>query len=216
MHVLLFANGQLTQGRMLQKRLRQHQASAVLCADGGALQARACGLIPRAIIGDLDSLAAEEVAQFQAEGAEIIQYPPEKDETDLELSLLHCRDIGAEAVTVLGALGGRFDHSIANALLLTLPAFSQLPVELVDGDQAIRLLRPGAHEILGQPGDTISLIPLGGDAHGISTDALQYPLRSGTLQMGPARGISNVMLSERAAVDLRAGLLLLVHTIGRA
>ncbi len=214
--VLLFANGIITPGTAVQRALAAHPAPSIVCADGGALLARAFGFHPQTIIGDMDSLSAAEVKAFAAAGAQIIQHPPEKDETDLELALHYCCGLGTQTVTILGGLGGRFDQALANILLLTLPALASLRIELVDGAQTIRLLMEGEHQIAGAAGDTISLIPLQGAARGISTRGLQYALRNETLPSGPARGISNVMLAEQAAVELGSGLLLLVHTDGRA
>ncbi len=216
MQVLLFANGELKRGAMLDRALNSLESPHVICADGGALHARALGLTPHTIIGDLDSLTAAELAQFKAAGAEIIQHRQEKDETDLELALRHCRRIGASSITILCALGGRFDQALANILLLTLPELRDMRIEIVAGDQSARLLRPGSHRLEGERGDTVSLIPLGAAAEGITTSALQYPLADESLRLGPARGISNVMLNDTARVDFRCGLLLLVHTSGRA
>ena len=216
MDVLLFANGVLNHGVVLERLLKSIESPRVICADGGALHARALGFSPHAIIGDLDSLAAPQVAAFESAGAEIIQHPPDKDETDLELALRYCQQIGATSIHILGALGGRVDQTIANIHLLMQAAFRDLSIVVVDGDQTIRLLRPGGHEIVGQPGDTISLIPLGASAEGITTEALQYPLRGETLRFGQARGISNVIVGTRPVVQFRCGLLLLVHTLGRA
>ena len=216
MQVLLFANGIITEGAMIQRLLETLDSPRVVCADGGALHARALGFAPQTIIGDLDSLSAGQVAEFKAAGAEIIAHRADKDETDLELALHHCQQIGATAIHILGGLGGRFDQTLANIFLLTHPAFRDMRIDIIDGDQAVRLLQPGAHRIDGEPGDTISLIPLTSAAEGISTRNLQYPLRRETLLPGPARGISNVMLGDRAELEFARGLLLLVHTIGRA
>ncbi len=216
MKVLLFANGIISHGAMIQRALAEVGAARIVCADGGALHARELGLKPHTIIGDLDSLTPAQVADFKAAGCQILAHPAEKDETDLELALLHCRDIGAKTVTILGALGGRFDQTIANLLLLTLPALSAMRISLVDGEQTIRVLSPGAHRLDGQAGDTISLIPLSASVDGISTRDLKYPLRDESLRRGPARGVSNIMLSERAEVGFRRGALLLVRTIERA
>lgn len=215
MHVLLFANGELNRGVMLDRLLHSLDSPQVVCADGGALHAQQLGLKPHAIIGDLDSLSGEQVARFKTAGAAIIQHPPEKDETDLELALRHCREIGASSIHILGALGGRIDQTLANILLLMLPALRDIRIQIVDGDQSVRLLRPGDHVISGARGDTISLIPLAA-AEGITTGGLQYPLADDALPVGPARGISNVMLLDEAEVIFRRGLLLLVHKSGRA
>lgn len=214
--VLLFANGIFTPGEAVRRVLAAQRSPTIVCADGGALHARALGLQPQTIIGDMDSLSPADVLAFEAAGAQIIRHPPEKDETDLELALRFCHELGAKTVTILGGLGGRFDQTLANILLLTLPALKSMRIELVDGAQTIRLLGAGQHQITGAAGDTVSLIPLQGAATGITTRGLQYALRDETLPLGPARGISNVMLAEMAEVELGGGLLLLVHTIGRA
>lgn len=216
MNILLFANGEFKRGQMVTLLLNTLDSPRVICADGGALHARALGLTPHTIIGDFDSLTDEEVERFLAAGAEIIQHPPEKDETDLELALHHCRQIGASEIFILGGLGGRFDQTIANILLLTHPAFSDIRIDVIDGDQVLRLLQPGRHQFDGERGDTVSLIPLSAAAVGITTWQLQYPLQDETLVLGPARGISNVMLGDSAAIEFASGLLLLVHTSGRA
>ena len=214
MHVLLFANGELKRGLMLDRLLASLDSPRVICADGGALHARALGLKPHTIIGDLDSLSADEIEHFKVAGAEIIQHPPEKDESDLELALRHCQEIGAESVSILGALGGRFDQTLANVLLMTHPDLGDMRIEIIDGDQRLRLLQPGSHQIEGARGDTISLVPLAAAVEGITTRGLQYPLADETLSLGPARGISNVMLGDRAEVAFTRGLLLLVHIRG--
>lgn len=214
--VLLFANGIFTPGEAVRRVLAAQRSSTIVCADGGALHARALGLQPQTIIGDMDSLSAADVIAFEVAGAQIIQHPPEKDETDLELALHFCHEMGAKSVTILGGLGGRFDQTLANILLLTLPMLAPMHIKLVDGAQVIRLLSAGLHQITGAVDDTISLIPLQGAATGITTRGLQYALRNETLPLGPARGISNVMLAEKAEVELGGGLLLLAHTIGRA
>ncbi len=216
MRILLFANGELNHGKMVERLLASLDSPRVICADGGARHARSLALKPHAIIGDLDSLSADQVAAFKADGVEIIQHPPDKDETDLELALRHCRRLGASSIHILGALGGRIDQTLANIFLLAQAEIGDMDVAIVDGDQALRLLQPGVHRVDGARGDTISLIPLSAAAAGISTRRLQYPLRNETLRLGPARGISNVMLEESALVEFRAGLLLLVHTSGRA
>ena len=139
MNVLLIANGVISQGAMMQRALDEGGACHIVCADGGALHARELGLRPHAIIGDLDSLTPVQVSEFEAAGCRIVAHPAEKDETDLELALLHCCEIGAETVTILGALGGRFDQTMANLLLLTLPNLSAMRIRLVDGEQTMRV-----------------------------------------------------------------------------
>ena len=113
-------------------------------------------------------------------------------------------------------IGDRLDQTLSNVYLLALPVLRERDVRLVAGKQEAWLLYPGEHHITGAAGDTLSLLPISGEAHGIRTDNLYYPLRDETLTFGPSRGISNVLQGEQAGVSLRDGVLLAVHTIGRA
>jgi thiamine pyrophosphokinase len=182
----------------------------LICADGGARIALALGLTPEAVVGDLDSLDEAAQAQMQAMGCRFVVYPAAKDWTDLELALKLAVQEGATEIVILGALGGRLDQELANILLLLLPELQDIPTRIVDDRQEMFVAR-GQAEIAGQSGDVVSLIPLGGDAEGIVTEGLLYPLRDEPLLSGPARGVSNVMTEPIANVTLRSGALLIVH-----
>lgn len=216
MQILLFANGTANHGTMVQRVLDTLESPYIVCADGGALNAVKFGFTPQVIIGDLDSLTEEQVANFDSDGSEIIRYPADKDETDLELALYWCAEHDAQEIYIVGGLGGRFDQTLANIYLLTLPQLSHTHIEVVDAKQSILLLKVGEHKLTGNIDDTISLIPIGDKVEGITTHNLKYPLNHETLELGPARGVSNVMTSENATVTLTRGLLLIVHTVGRA
>ncbi|XWX03303.1 thiamine diphosphokinase [Aggregatilineales bacterium SYSU G02658] len=213
---LIFANGEPNDGPMVQRALHEGADAHVIAADGGARVARFFGRRPDTLIGDMDSLPAADVERFEREGVRVLRHPAEKNETDLELCLLFAAEHGARWVRIIGGIGTRFDQVLANVLLMTLPALAQCDVELVAGKQSIRLLQAGEHAITGEVGDTVSLIPLAGDVHEIVTEGLRYPLRRETLRFGPARGVSNELAAPAARVAVGAGLLLLVHTQGKA
>jgi thiamine pyrophosphokinase len=71
---------------------------------------------------------------------------------------------------------------------------------------------PARRALPGPVGGTVSLLPFAGDAVGVTTRGLRYPLRDEPLVTGPARGLSNVREAPDAAVTLRAGRLLVVET----
>ncbi len=214
--VIVLANGYIEDPAALRDRLAAWVGAAVVAADGGTRHAGPLGLLVERVIGDLDSIDPALRASLEAQGARIEPSPAHKDETDLELALLRAAGEGAAHVVVLGALGGRLDMALANVLVLAHPRLAPLRVELWAGRQTAWLIRPPGGEVSGAPGDTLSLIPLGGDASGVTTAGLEYPLRGETLAFGPARGVSNVVVEQPARVDLREGLLLAVHTPGQA
>jgi thiamine pyrophosphokinase len=192
---------------------------AVIAADGGLARARAIGLEPTLLVGDLDSLDPGLIAAAEASGPAIRRSPAAKDESDAELALLAALEDGATRVTVLGAFGGpRLDHALANVWLLAHPALAGLEAALLDARTRATLLQaPGPdglsvrRPLPGRPGATVSLLPFGGDATGVTTHGLRYPLRDEPLLSGPARGLSNVREAPDAAVTLRAGRLLVIE-----
>jgi thiamine pyrophosphokinase len=214
--VLIFANGDANDGPMVRRTLAAAPGALVIAADGGARVAQYYGLAVDLIVGDMDSLAPDELTAFRAQGVEVEQHSVHKNETDLELALIKAVERGANWIRILGAVGDRLDQTLSNVYLLALPILNGCDARLVAGKQETRLLTSGEWTIEGEAGDTISLIPLSGVARGIRTDGLYYPLNDEDLLFGPARGVSNVMNSSAVRVCLREGVLLLVHTIGRA
>ena len=216
MLALIFANGEIDDGARVRRALSDAHDALIVAADGGARMAQHYGVQPHAVIGDMDSLSGDELTALRQQGARILQHPPEKDETDLELALVWAAEQGADVLRVIGATGGRLDQTLSNVYLLALPALDHCDVQLLAGKQAIWLARAGRTEISGAQGDTVSLIPLNGTVRGVHTESMYYPLRDEDLFFGPARGVSNVLTSPHAAVTVREGVLLIVHTSGRA
>lgn len=195
-------------------------ADLVIAADGGATWLRSAGRVPDRLVGDLDSVAPSLVAELEAAGVPVERHPADKDASDLELALEAAVAAGADDVTVLGALGGaRIDHELANVLLLADPAWDDLGVALriVQGSVTVRALRgPGEQAIQAPPGCGVTLLPVTGDALGVSSTGLGYPLCNDRLRLGRARGLSNVVTGSRASVRLDAGTLLIIEGVDLA
>ncbi|MBC7235671.1 MAG: thiamine diphosphokinase [Chloroflexi bacterium] len=208
-HVVVVANGVFRYPQRLRSLL--DSADMIIAADGGANWLYEQGLKPNLLVGDMDSVRPEVLAALERAGCAIRRHPAAKDETDTELALLAAAACRPLCVTILGALGGRIDHELANLFLLAMPQLADIETVLFDGVSFLRLCRRRC-VIEGEVGDTVSLLPLAGDAGGIVTEGLAYPLRGETLYLGPARGVSNVLTEARAEVRLETGLLIVIHT----
>lgn len=206
---MIFANGILPDLEAARALLTS--GSLLIAADGGARHLGALGLRPDVLIGDLDSLSMEEVEAYRQQGVQIHQYKPEKDETDLELALLYAARTGCSRLRIVAGLGGRFDQSLANLFLLSLPELAHLDVRLDDGLEEVMLIRDEV-TLTGQADDIVSLLPLGGPALGVVTSGLRYPLNAETLLPERSRGVSNEMAGREAKVSLTHGLLICIHT----
>ena len=209
MHTVIAANGEMQDDARLRGIWRDADLRGA--ANGGAVNARQhLARAPHVLIGDLDSLDDATRAWCEQARVETIRHPRDKNETDLELALDLAMTRGATEITILGALGGRFDQMLANVLLLVKPAQAHIAARIAGADFDAWLVWERA-TIRGCIGETVSLIPLTERVEGIVTEGLLYPLRNETLHLGAARGISNELIAERAEVACARGLLLVVH-----
>ncbi len=205
----IFVNGDFIDYVYLRRAIRP--GDLVVSANGGLRHLRHLGLLPNWVVGDLDSIDAAQKDWLRDHGVQVEQHPPEKNETDLELALARAIREGCERIRIVAAQGARLDHTLANLFLLTQLDLQSLDVRLEDGREEVFLIgSEGAIE--GAPGDLVSLLPLDGSAQGVTTAGLYYPLAGETLLADRTRGISNVMLGERATVSLERGRLICIHT----
>jgi thiamine pyrophosphokinase len=209
---MIFANGDIEDVAWIRPYLSA--SSFVIAADGGSRHLLRLDHAPDVLIGDLDSLPREAEAWREMNGGNMILYPHDKNETDLELALLYAVHHFDEDIQIFGALGGRLDQTLANIMLLAHPALAGRRVELVTEDQRAWLVTEQA-EVQGRIGDLISLVPINGDVLVAETTGLRWPLSNEVLSVGPARGVSNEMIEPLATITIDTGILLLIHTRGQ-
>jgi len=191
----------------------------VVAADSGLHLAGPLGLNVDLVVGDLDSADPAEVERAVVRGARVERHRPDKDATDLELAIVAaCRE-GARRVVVVGGAGGRLDHFLANVALLASPRFAAVEIEALMGDDRVNVVRGGqpALQCPARAGAVVTLLPVGGDAGGITTKGLEYPLHGEDLPAGTTRGVSNVVAADGdISVSLRSGVLLVMQPGGAA
>jgi len=195
------ANGVLVQNLLLK------EGDILIAADGGVRHCLESGLQPSVVIGDFDSLDNSDIFALENSGTEIIRFPRRKDYTDLELAINHAAGLGVGEIVIVAALGARWDQTIGNIMIPTL--LPSIRITLLDGPQEIHYIYSGERfEITGQSGDIVSLIPLGGDVSGVTTEGLEYSLKDERLPFGSTRGVSNILLGELGVIFTKSGILL--------
>jgi len=205
MRAIIVANGHVEENEKYDNLIQP--GDLVIAANGGAAIALQMGLQPQVVIGDMDSLPKELHTRLAQHGCQFVRHPERKDETDTELAIQYALQHGVQELVLLGATGDRLDHTLANIFLLGMPQVQDVQARIVTNDTEIWLVKKELC-IQGNPGDVVTLLPLGQDAVGVTTEGLEYALHDETLRFGPARGVSNVMTSSAARITLRAGLLL--------
>ena len=126
-------------------------APRVVAADAGLDRALARGVMPEAVIGDMDSVSDAGRDLLKVESQVRIE---EQDSTDFDKALRH---ISAPVVLALGFSGGRLDHQLA--ALHTLAFRCEQPCILI-GDEEISLLAPRRISLPTRAGDVVSMVPL--------------------------------------------------------
>ena len=186
-------------------------AAYLAAADAGAAAALSAGRVPDLLVGDFDSLPAEQFAACRATGAEVISLPTAKDLTDGEFLLDTLVGRGFKRLLVLGALGGRTDHLLANlgcaeklagqGICVMLAHDAELLVPLCAADE------PRTLRLSGFAGRTLSLISLAAESRLVQLDGFAYPLQ-GALRRRQSLGISNIVQTNDAQITLTDGSLL--------
>ena len=207
---IIFANGILSQPEQLRRHLRS--TDRIICADGGTRHALALDLTPDVIVGDLDSLEPQLQQQLRAAGVRFETHPVRKDETDLELAIRLAIAEGATEVLLVTVLGGRLDQSLANLMLLARPEWASIQLRAIEGREFAWPVQGGQSVTIdGQPGDTLSLVPLSPQVTGVTLTGVEWPLHQANLRFGSTLTISNVLTTPPARLQLEEGLVLVIQ-----
>lgn len=211
MRAIIFANGPMA--GWPEKFDIFPDVDMIIAADGGLKHCSRKGIVPQLVIGDMDSADPHELAVMEKKGVEVKRFPARKDETDLWLAVRAALDRKVDEIIIIGALGGRWDMTFSNVLLLTSPELNKLETRILDGNQELFVLQGGqAARLFGDKGDLLSLMPLTAMVRGLTLTGFEYPLDNETLELGTTRGISNVFLEDVCSINLDQGKLLVTVT----
>ena len=202
--VVIIANGTIENKTFHKKTIKN--TDYVICADGGANSAYSLGIIPDAIIGDMDSISKRVLAHYKKKKKTGIIIDDDQDKTDLELAISFSLLQKPNEIFVLGAIGSRADYNWANILsLLMIP--DSIKTTLINENNEINIVRKRV-QINGKKGDTVSVIPLTA-VKGLSYAGLKWGVKGKDIPFGWI-GVSNVMTGKKATVSLRSGKALVI------
>ena len=202
-HAVIFTGGDPPNARVLEHLIGD---ALVIAADSGYGHAQSLGMQPHILVGDMDSIAASDVADAQARNVDIHTFDAAKDETDTEIAVSVAMQRGITNITVVSGGGDRFDH-----LLGMVHSLAATHCALYIGNARICFARPDVPANLSvSVNDTISLIPLGGSCV-ISTTGLQWNLSNEELQAFASRGVSNTATNSNVSVTVSHGAVAIIQ-----
>jgi thiamine pyrophosphokinase len=145
------------------------KAEVIVCCDGSAENLVRYGLVPDAIVGDMDSLSNDLKDRF----ADRIYVDDGQETNDLTKTVLWCHESGYDDLVIIGAGGKREDHTIGNISLLVEYAKTVKVKMITDSGMLLPFLTSCRIESLkGQQVSVFSICP----ATEITSSGLLYPL----------------------------------------
>lgn len=208
MKVILFASADIDEYSFCEQYLKE--ADCIICCDGGMRHTKKMGILPNYILGDFDSVSPEILEYYCAMNIEIKRFSAQKDETDMELGVDFAIELGADEIIMIGGIGSRIDHTLANVQLLMRLLKKGIKAKLVNEKNEIQLIDREI-TVYGKKGDLVSTIPLSMEVKGIDLYGFEYPLKNATLSIGgDIIAVSNVMLGEKAEIKIKEGYLLII------
>lgn len=206
---LLFAGGNL--GDWALEDIREDDF--LIGVDRGALFLVRHKRKPHLAIGDFDSVNTEELAEIQQQSDQFLTCDPIlKDFTDTEMAFNWALERQPDEIVLLGVLGTRFDHTLANVHLLLKGLRAGILCRIIDEKNEVMLIDRPISVSKGRYSH-LSLLPLTEQVTGITLEGFQYPLDNATLRIGDSLGISNVLLGKQGTIQVESGQLLVIKSM---
>ena len=213
METLIIAGGDIDK-RYLKKYYEEHSKKNIIAVDKGLEILYELNIEPNHIVGDFDSVDTK-ILQYYQNNSQIIfhKYNPEKDNTDTDIAINLSIQLGSSKITIIGALGKRMDHTLANIHILKHALDVKIPCQILDTRNRIYLVE--SKKILEKDkiyGKYISLIPLTTIVEGITLKGFKYPLNNASLKIGTSLGVSNEIVNPFATIELEKGILIVIES----
>ena len=210
----LIVSGGILEIEFLKDYLKQEDYTYRMAVDGALAKMEELGISPTHIVGDFDTVSPEVLEKYEKDSSIVLErHRPQKDETDTQLAISLMLSAGAQDITIIGALGNRMDHAIANIGLMYLAHQKGIPCRIVDSRNRITLVEKKAvfhkKEMFGK---YISFYPLTGTARGLSLTGFLYPLSGRDIFFGSSLCISNELACEEGVLSLEEGILICFET----
>ncbi len=185
--------------------------AVVVAADGGLDHARAAGIDPAVLVGDLDSVTALGLA-WASEHTTVVRHPIDKAATDTELAIAYAAELEPARIVLLAGQGDRLDHAVAALGALGAPALAG--VDHLEawwgGDRLLVVHGPGSTTLDLPAGTTFSVLSMHGVAEGVTVDGARWPLTDHRLESLVGLGVSNQIDTPPATIRVERGVVTII------
>lgn len=211
MNTLIVTGGTIDEN-FFKKYLSENKFDKLIAVDKGLEILTKLQIRPNYIIGDFDSVNCDVLEQYKNIEIPITYLKPEKDFTDTHMAIKLANEIGSKNITIMGAIGTRIDHSLANIHVLKEALDNNVQAKLVDENNEIMLINKETSIKKNDDFKYVSIIPLTSKVTGVTLKGFKYLLENATLNIGESIGVSNEQLEDKATIEIKEGIAILIFS----
>lgn len=211
MKTLIVSGGELNKD-FLQAFISNNEMDYIIAVDKGLEILDSINILPNCILGDFDSIKNGILEKYNRQDIKIIKLNPEKDFSDTHMALKEAIEMKSTEIYILGALGKRMDHAIANIHILREALENNIECKIIDTNNIIKLITKGTEVVHKSKYKYISLFPLTTSVKGITLKGFKYPLTNDMLTIGHSIGVSNELLENIGTISISDGILIMVQS----
>lgn len=194
----------------IENEILKNNYENIIAVDKGLEILDKCKIKPNYIVGDFDSLNRNILERYINDtNIKIIKLNPEKDYTDTHMALKLAIELKSTDITIVGAIGSRIDHTLANIHILKEPLEKNIKCNILNENNNITLINNNTVILKEYP--YISLVPLTTTVEGVTLKGFKYPLNNAKMQIGESIGVSNEQIEDEAIIELKSGILIVIQ-----
>lgn len=194
-------------GECTNLNFEKKKGDMIIAADGGYSYLLSANIEPDIVIGDFDSFL--EIPH----GKNIIKLNPEKDITDMNAAVDVGLEKGYSDFVIYGALGGRFDHSLANIQLVAYLSRIGKKALIRDGKTVITAVTNSSINFDSTYKGYISVFSHSDICENVCIKGLKYTLKNAALKNLFPLGVSNEFIGEESEIIIGNGTAIIIYSV---
>lgn len=184
----------------------------VICADSGILHCNNLGIKADLWVGDFDSSDFEKYSKLPAANkAEVVRLNPVKNDTDTEHALDCALERGYKDIVLIGGIGTRVDHTMANVFLMEKIFEQKAVLTIVDENNILHFVKDSSITLNKTKMKYISVLPL--DDVTVTNEGFVYPLNNEILYRNSTRGVSNRLRENTGKIYVTGGSAVIIESM---
>lgn len=212
LNTIIISGGSINE-KFFKEVMKKNEFNNVIACDKGLEVLYKCNIKPNYIIGDFDSINKNVLENYKKDNnVKIISLNPEKDYTDTHMALKLAIELKSNDITIVGAIGTRVDHTLANINILKEALDNEVTCKIINENNYVSLIDKTTIIEKDYRYKYVSLIPITTVAKGITLQGFKYSLHNATMKIGESIGVSNEQIEQLAKVSIKEGILILLKT----